>query len=53
MSSSIGHSLAGLSTYAITQQFQIDSHNKISQPDWRWLIWLLAIAKIRDRIQLQ
>jgi inner membrane protein len=48
MSSFIGHSLASLTTYAITQQLQIDRPNKISQIDWRWLIWLLVVASIPD-----
>lgn len=48
MSSFIGHSLAGLATYAITQQLQSDRTNEISQPNWRWLIWLLIVASIPD-----
>lgn len=48
MSSFMGHSLAGLTTYAITQQFQADRLNESSQPNWRWLIWLLVVASIPD-----
>ena len=43
MSSFIGHSLAGLTTYAVTQQSQ-----KSRRFDWIWLIWLLVIASIPD-----
>ena len=43
MSSFIGHSLAGLTTYALTQQSQ-----KSSRINWIWLIWLLVIASIPD-----
>mgnify|MGYP001795652642 CR=1 FL=1 len=43
MSSFIGHSLAGLTTYALTQQSQ-----KSSRIYWIWLIWLLVIASIPD-----
>ncbi|MBV6626221.1 MAG: metal-dependent hydrolase [Rivularia sp. (in: Bacteria)] len=43
MSSFIGHSLAGLTTYAVTQQSQKSSHI-----NWIWLIWLLVIASMPD-----
>jgi inner membrane protein len=46
MSSFIGHSLAGLTAYAATQQWQTPRwHSRIS---WGWLIWLLVIASIPD-----
>jgi inner membrane protein len=44
MSSFIGHSLAGLTTYAIGYR----SHGKIDRHNWGWLIWLLTIALIPD-----
>ncbi len=43
MSSFIGHSLAGLTTYGLTQQLQ-----KNRRINWIWLIWLLVIASIPD-----
>jgi len=48
MSSFIGHSLAGLTTYAIAQQIQTDRSNQSNQPDWKWMLWLLVIASIPD-----
>ncbi|HIK19000.1 MAG TPA: metal-dependent hydrolase [Leptolyngbyaceae cyanobacterium M33_DOE_097] len=48
MSSFIGHSLAGLTTYAIAQQFQADRSNQSNQLDWKWLLWLLVIASSPD-----
>jgi inner membrane protein len=48
MSSFIGHSLAGLATYAITQQLQNDRPIERTKPDWHWLFWLLVIASIPD-----
>lgn len=45
MSSFIGHSLAGLTTYAVTQQSQKNKNRRIN---WIWLIWLLVIASIPD-----
>ncbi|MBL1174787.1 metal-dependent hydrolase [Pantanalinema sp. GBBB05] len=48
MSSFIGHTLAGLTTYAATQPFQSE-HSQQSHPlDWKWLLWLLVIASIPD-----
>lgn len=43
MSSFIGHSLAGLTTYAVTQQL-----HKSRRINWIWMIWLLIIASIPD-----
>ena len=48
MSSFIGHSLAGLTTYAITQQLQTHRLNESKGFNWIWLIWLLVIASIPD-----
>ncbi len=44
MSSFIGHSLAGLTTYAIGYR----SHRNMARHSWGWLIWLLTIALIPD-----
>ncbi|WP_019499912.1 WD40 repeat domain-containing protein [Pseudanabaena sp. PCC 6802] len=43
MSSFIGHSLAGLTTYAMAHQFQADRSNQSNQIDWKWILWLLVI----------
>ena len=60
MSSFIGHSLAGLTTYAIGHQLQVNQWNKSISADsclaapkkishnWLWLLWLIAIASIPD-----
>ncbi len=48
MSSFIGHSLAGLTTYAVTQQLQTHRLTESRQFDWIWLIWLLVVASILD-----
>jgi inner membrane protein len=52
MSSFIGHSLAGFTTYAVTQQLLYNHnesrHNWKNYRNWMWLIWLLAIASIPD-----
>ncbi|MGB3756469.1 MAG: metal-dependent hydrolase, partial [Rivularia sp. (in: cyanobacteria)] len=48
MSSFIGHSLAGLTTYAITQQLQTHRLSESKGFNWIWLIWLLVIASIPD-----
>lgn len=48
MSSFIGHSLAGFTTYALTQQFQIDRPHRKNQYHWTWLIWLLIVASLPD-----
>jgi inner membrane protein len=60
MSSFIGHSLAGLTTYAIGHQLQINQWNKYISAgsflatsknnlhNWSWLIWLIAIASAPD-----
>ena len=48
MSSFIGHSFAGLTTYAITQQLQTHHLTQTKRLNWIWLIWLLAIASIPD-----
>jgi inner membrane protein len=48
MSSFIGHSLAGLTTYAITQQMQRDRLPLLNSLNWKWVIWLLIIASIPD-----
>jgi inner membrane protein len=51
MSSFIGHTLAGLTTYATTQQIQINGA-KGSEPfklnHLKWFFWLLVIASIPD-----
>lgn len=48
MSSFIGHSLAGLTTYAATQPLQTDQPNETTFSNQRWLIWLLVIASLPD-----
>ncbi len=48
MSSFIGHSFAGLTTYAITQQLQSHRLPQSRRLNWIWLIWLLVIASIPD-----
>jgi membrane-bound metal-dependent hydrolase YbcI (DUF457 family) len=48
MSSFIGHTLAGLTTYAVTQQLQTYRLTESRQFDWIWLIWLLVVASILD-----
>ena len=60
MSSFIGHSLAGLTTYAIGHQLQLNQWNrsifqssflaplKKNFHNWLWLIWLIAIASVPD-----
>lgn len=48
MSSFIGHSLAGLTTYAVTKQLQTPRLTQSKQFNWIWLIWLLVIASIPD-----
>lgn len=48
MSSFIGHSLAGLTTYAIGYKLQIDRISRFDRHNWLWLIWLIAIALIPD-----
>jgi membrane-bound metal-dependent hydrolase YbcI (DUF457 family) len=48
MSSFIGHSLAGLTTYAVTQHLQTHRLTESRQFDWIWLIWLLVVASILD-----
>jgi inner membrane protein len=48
MSSFIGHSFAGLTTYAITQQIQRDRPPLLNSLNWKWIIWLLLIASIPD-----
>lgn len=48
MSSFIGHSWAGLATYAITQQLQDDPPQRTNLTNWAWLIWLLVVASLPD-----
>lgn len=48
MSSFIGHSLAGLTTYAVTQQLQTNRLSQSRRFNWIWPIWLLVIASIPD-----
>lgn len=50
MSSFIGHSLAGITTYAIGHQLQLNhqNHSKKNSHNWFWLGWLMAIASIPD-----
>ncbi len=48
MSSFIGHSLAGLTTYAVTQQLQTHRLTESRQFNWIWLFWLLVVASIPD-----
>lgn len=48
MSSFIGHSLAGLTTYAVTQQLQTNRKSESRQFNWIWPIWLLVVASIPD-----
>ncbi len=48
MSSFIGHSFAGLTTYAITQQLQTHRLPQNRRLNWVWLVWLLVIASIPD-----
>ena len=60
MSSFIGHSLAGLTTYAIGHQLQVNQWNKFISADSPlailknnlhnrlWLIWLITIASFPD-----
>lgn len=48
MSSFMGHTLAGLTTYAATQPFQSEHSHQSHQLDWKWLLWLLVIASIPD-----
>lgn len=48
MSSFMGHSLAGLTTYAITQSLHSDRLDARSQFNWKWLLWLLIVASIPD-----
>lgn len=44
----MGHSLAGLTTYAITQSLHSDRLDARSQFNWKWLLWLLIVASIPD-----
>ncbi|MGB3650596.1 MAG: metal-dependent hydrolase [Rivularia sp. (in: cyanobacteria)] len=48
MSSFIGHSFAGLTTYAVTTLLQTHRLPQNKRLNWIWLIWLLAIASIPD-----
>jgi inner membrane protein len=51
MSSFIGHSLAGLTTYAVVHQLKtdrFDRFDRVSRHNWLWLMWLIAIASIPD-----
>ncbi|WP_310487548.1 metal-dependent hydrolase [Chamaesiphon sp. VAR_69_metabat_338] len=49
MSSFIGHSLAGLTVYLTTTEFQInDRVRSSSKYNLPWLMWLVAIASIPD-----
>lgn len=60
MSSFIGHTLAGFTTYVVTQQLHYNSlfspkvqrdrnaYRNNRNNNWMWLIWLIAIASIPD-----
>jgi inner membrane protein len=48
MSSFFGHSLAGLTTYAIGYKLQIDRPSKFDRYNGLWLGFLVAIALIPD-----
>jgi inner membrane protein len=48
MSSFLGHSLAGLTTYAIGYKLQIDRTSRFDRYNWLWLGVLIAIALIPD-----
>jgi inner membrane protein len=48
MSSFIGHSLAGLTAYAIVRQFPANRDVPSKKVDRLWLVWLVAIASILD-----
>jgi inner membrane protein len=48
MSSFFGHSLAGLTTYAIGYKLQIDRTTRFDRYNWLWLWVLIAIALIPD-----
>jgi inner membrane protein len=48
MSSFFGHSLAGLTTYAIGYKLQIDRTTRFDRSNWLWLGFLVAIALIPD-----
>jgi inner membrane protein len=48
MSSFFGHSLAGLTTYAIGYKLQIDRPSRFERYNWLWLGFLVAIALIPD-----
>jgi inner membrane protein len=48
MSSFFGHSLAGVTTYAIGYKLQIDRTSKFDRYNWLWLGLLICIALIPD-----
>jgi membrane-bound metal-dependent hydrolase YbcI (DUF457 family) len=48
MSSFVGHSLTGLTTYAIAHPWKADREPTRDRPDWFWLFWLLVVASIPD-----
>jgi inner membrane protein len=56
MSSFLGHSLAGLTVYAIDRQLLLNqnqivvaaSNRTAHRQNWLWLIWLVTIASIPD-----
>lgn len=48
MSSFIGHSLAGLTTYTITRQLQSNRLSESRRFYWIWPIWLLVVASMPD-----
>jgi inner membrane protein len=48
MSSFIGHSLAGLTVYAVFQDFSVDRNASGKRVDRIWSIWLVTVASILD-----
>jgi len=48
MSSFVGHSLAGLLSYAMIQQAGGDRAQQSHQLSWIWLAWLLVVASFPD-----
>jgi inner membrane protein len=48
MSSFFGHSLAGLTTYAIGYKLQIDRPSRFERYNWLWLGFLVVVALIPD-----
>ncbi|MGG6293085.1 metal-dependent hydrolase [Leptolyngbya sp. AN02str] len=44
----MGHSLAGLATYAITQRMQASPSPRQTHLSWRWATWLLVVASLPD-----